>query len=160
MTINNKCMVNFDIHKIQEHKIFSVALTGLTLVCPGVLFLYIYAKPVFLSVNTFQLILLACSVSLPVIIINTMVFVVIGNHPKGKDYSLAGNSSISAFMSLVPLYGAMLISYFSCFEIGGCIITFIIAQIITWVITLFFSRLMSKEDTEEGSENLKTETEK
>lgn len=91
------------------------------IIAPGFLFLYIYERDTFLSLEYFPLILLVLSFSLPMIVLNTFIFAIIqsivheGDHIQNVDqlnHHYAGCTMIAGFVGCCALILAIILGYF------------------------------------------------
>jgi hypothetical protein len=127
--------INFD-----KIKAFSAA-TFLQLICgvivPGFLFLFIFKRDVFLSLDFFRLTTLAISITVPILIVNGIIVLIslINDNKEFQDdnafhRAIASTIYIGSALTIPVIYIPIIIGYFFNLTLRQGILTFIIAEAI------------------------------
>jgi hypothetical protein len=122
-------------HEVLNAKNVRVAIALITiplLVCPGFLFLYVFARASFASFDVLRVLALALSVSAPIFAVNLLggaamtLFALPGRRPDGEKHEddIYGSCLVSAAVfSVPPLYLPVLARLFYPLGIRGAVVT-------------------------------------
>jgi hypothetical protein len=141
--------INFD-----KVKAFS-AVTFLQLICgvivPGFLFLFIYAKDLFLTLDLFRLSTLAISITAPVLTINGIIALFglsTGNEESQNEdvfhRIFTSTIYIGSIITILVIYASIIIGYFFNLKLRQGIFILFIAEIIIFIVLIVPLLLESK----------------
>src|SRR5690554_166152 len=143
--------INFD-----KVKAFS-AVTFLQLICgvivPGFLFLFIFKRDLFLSLDIFRLTVLAISITAPLLIVNSIIVLygvtkdeVEGPDEDGFHRVFAATTYLGSALTIPVVYAAITIGYFFSFTLKQGVFILVIAEAII-LITLFLFIFAGSKNT-------------
>ena len=129
---------------IDKVKAFSVT-TFLYLICgvfiPGFLFLYVFKRDIFLSLDLFRLTALAISITVPLFSVNGfLILMALTKDEEGTPDEdgfhkvFASSIYLGSIMTIPVIYLSLLIGYFFKFTVSQGILTVIIIEIIMLIV--------------------------
>lgn len=65
--------MNLDLHRIKSITFVTVMLFCITIICPGIMFVFLFSRELFIETDTFKLILLSISITMPISLINSLL---------------------------------------------------------------------------------------
>ena len=69
--------MNLDLHRIKSITFVTFMLFCITIICPGIMFVFLFSRELFLETDTFKLILLSISITAPISLINSFLTMLI-----------------------------------------------------------------------------------
>ncbi|WP_439488504.1 hypothetical protein [Algoriphagus sp.] len=106
-------MMTIDINKISPLSIMTIVMIFFATVSPGALFLFVYAREMFLGMDTFKIILLSFGITGPFWLLNTFPYIL---WERSLIKELKSNSSLIACIAgtiwTVPIVYFPFVSYF------------------------------------------------
>ena len=103
--------MNYDFNTLKPPTWVMLGAMFLSIVCPGVLFLYSFSYNLFISIDTFKLILLSSAIMLPTWVIN-IILVTLGYQPIGKDFKVETRTIAASCFNMSVLYLPIIINHF------------------------------------------------
>ncbi len=108
-------MQNIDINKIKSITFVAISLFMVSVICPGILFVFTFNKELFINTDVFKLVLLCISITFPVWLLNSMfmLYIIHYDSPKElKNEDLQLLSIIGSFLTIPVIYSPILIKMF------------------------------------------------
>lgn len=96
-----------DIEKVSANKISVYTLLILTLICPGLLSIFLYQRELFLQLDVIKLTMLSVSISAPILLINSILGASMDFAPKLKKES-SENKEDNRFFAEITAFGCLL----------------------------------------------------
>lgn len=136
--------MGFDYGKIKIHTFEVIVLFTIGVIVPGFLFLFIFKRDIFLTLDSYKLTLLAISISSPIFFINALIaltkaYPTLENAKDEKQYDIyiINVAKTGSFMSCFPLYTIVIIGYLRYWNLKEAVISLLILELAI-VLFMFF----------------------
>jgi hypothetical protein len=138
--------MNLDLHKIKSITFVTFMLFCITIICPGIMFVFLFSRELFLETDTFKLILLSVSITTPIFLINSFLITLI-QEPEindNIDENLQITTIFGNIISLPIIYIPLIVKLF--FDISlQCGVSIVIGlEFVIFLLVYTLNRLYSK----------------
>jgi len=138
--------MNLDLHKIKSLTVVTFLIFCITIVCPGIMFVFLFSRELFLETDTFKLILLSVSITMPISLINSLMIGLIQEPEKGDnlDDNLQLTVILGNIISLPIIYIPLIVKLFVDISLQCGVSIIIVLQIAIFIIVYIMEKLHSK----------------
>ncbi|WP_129024148.1 hypothetical protein [Flavobacterium sp. YO12] len=138
--------MNLDLHRIRSITFVTVMLFCITIICPGIMFVFLFSKELFLETDTFKLILLSVSITMPISLVNSFLIGLL-QEPERND-NLDDNLQLIIILgnviSLPIIYIPLMVKLFIDISLQCGVSILIALEIIIFLLAYILNRLSSK----------------
>jgi len=138
--------MNLDLHKIKSITFVTFLLFCITIVCPGIMFVFLFSRDLFLETDTFKLILLSISITTPISLINSFLIGLI-QKPERNDNIDDNLQLITIFgnvISLPIIYIPLIVKLFIDISLQSGVSIVIALEILIFTVAYIMHKLNSK----------------
>ena len=139
-------MTNIDINKINLITFIFIPTFIVSVICPGILFVFMYGRNLFVTTDTIKLTLLCISISFPIWFINSIFIYYDLNYNSDKilkNDDLQFASILGSFITIPVIYIPLIIKIFCDISLQIGVMISIIIQLIILLI-IFIKKLRKK----------------
>ena len=130
--------MNIDLNKLSSFTWAILFFTAISIICPGILFIYIFHLEMFLKLDLLKLILVSISMTIPVWLLNYFFTFLETNDKKNGTSDIIHLGFLEASTLTFPVfYIPIIIGYFSCLSSKSAVMIGIAIQILISILHVF-----------------------
>ncbi len=121
-----------DLKNIDGHFFSTLIVLFLSIVCPGVLTLYLFLPELFISLDGLKFMLFSVALSLPLFVLNSVFsgMVISAETDEEEDHNFQYNGLVSGAISSLIAYMCLMLSYVFSFSFSGFLVSLCVAELL------------------------------